>query len=91
MVDAAAPAPAASHARTATEDDPVYLNDATLQDLRRLPGVGEKRGLAILEARRKVGKFRQIEDLMHVKGMGRATLRRLRPVMRIDHPADAGP
>ena len=83
MVTAPDPVPV-PHARTATEDDPVYLNDATLEDLRRLPGVGEKRGLAILELRRKVGRFHQIEDLLHVKGIGRSTLRRLRPLVRLD-------
>ena len=84
-----APAAATAHGRTATEDDPVYLNDATLEDLRRLPGVGEKRGLAILELRHKLGRFHQIEDLLHVKGVGRSTLKRLRPLVRLDH-GDAG-
>jgi competence protein ComEA len=89
VADAAAvPAPA-THAAHATEDDPVYLNDATVDDLRRLPGIGEKRALAILELRRKLGRFKQIEDLLRVKGIGRATLRRLRPLVRVDH-ADGG-
>ena len=88
--DAGAPAPV-THSRSASEDRPVYLNEATLENLRRLPGVGEKRGLAILELRRKLGRFHQVEDLLHVKGVGRSTLRRLRPLMRINHPAlDAG-
>ncbi len=89
-IDAAAPSPPPTHhAPAASEDDPVILNDATLEDLRRLPGVGEKRGLAILEQRRKQGHFKQVEDLLHVKGIGRATLRRLRPLMRVDHPSAA--
>jgi competence protein ComEA len=87
LVDAAAPvAVPVHHAGSASEDDPVYLNEATIDDLRRLPGVGEKRGMAILEQRRKQGRFRQVEDLLHIKGMGRATLRRLRPLMKLDHP-----
>ncbi len=89
VTDAAA-ASAAPHAAHASEDDPVYLNDATVDDLRRLPGVGEKRALAILELRRKLGRFKQIEDLLRVKGIGRATLRRLRPLVRLDHPAAEG-
>ena len=89
VADAAAvPAPV-SHSAHATEDDPVYLNEATVDDLRRLPGVGEKRALAILELRRKLGRFKQIEDLLRVKGIGRARLRRLRPLVRVDH-ADGG-
>lgn len=81
--------PPPTHSRQATDDDPVFLNEATVDDLRRLPGIGEKRALAILELRRKLGRFKQIEDLLRVKGIGRSTLRRLRPLVRVDHP-DAG-
>ncbi len=90
IVDASAPPPIA-HAPHATEDDPVILNEATVDDLRRLPGIGEKRALAVLELRRKLGRFKQVEDLLRVKGIGRSTLRKLRPLVRIDHPvAEAG-
>jgi competence protein ComEA len=73
----------------ATPDDPVYLNQATLADLRRLPGVGPKRALAILALRDRLQRFRQIEDLLKVKGIGRASLRKLRPLVRLDAPASA--
>jgi competence protein ComEA len=82
----AADASAPAHASHASGDDPVYLNEATVDDLRRLPGVGEKRAEAILELRKKLGRFKQIEDLLRVKGIGRSTLRRIRPLVRIDHP-----
>ena len=81
-----ASAPPIAHAPHASEDDPVYLNEATVDDLRRLPGIGEKRALAVLELRKKLGRFKQVEDLLRVKGIGRSTLRKLRPLVRIDHP-----
>jgi competence protein ComEA len=71
----------------------VYLNQATLADLRRLPGVGAKRAQAILALRDRIQHFRQIEDLLKVKGIGRASLRKLRPLVRLDLPpplVDAG-
>jgi len=71
-----------SHA--ASKDDPVVLNTATTEDLRRLPGIGEKRANAILSLRARLGRFRAVEDLLKVKGIGRATLRRLRPLIRLD-------
>lgn len=71
----------------ATPEDPVFLNQANAEDLRRLPGIGQKRALAILTLRAKVGRFRQIEDLMRVKGIGRATLKKLRPLVKLDLPA----
>jgi competence protein ComEA len=77
----------------ASAEDPVVLNTATAEDLRRLPGVGDKRANAILALRARLGRFRAIEDLLKVKGIGRATLKRLRPLVRLDAAAasvDAG-
>jgi competence protein ComEA len=67
----------------------VFLNVATLDDLRRLPGVGPKRAEAILTLRTQKGRFRSVEELMRVKGIGRSTMRKLRPLMRLDAPLDA--
>ena len=91
---APAPAPqaptvaAAGHTR-ATNEDPVYVNHAGAEDLRRLPGVGVKRADAILALRQRVGRFQRVEDLLRVKGIGRSTLRKWRPLLRLDVP-DAG-
>ena len=76
----------------ASPDDPVILNTASTDDLRRLPGVGQKRADAIVALRTHLGRFRAIEDLLKVKGIGRATLKRLRPLVRLDPPPspDAG-
>jgi competence protein ComEA len=68
----------------ASADDPVVLNTATEIDLRRLPGIGAKRANAIVALRVHLGRFRAVEDLLKVKGIGRATLKRLRPLMRLD-------
>ncbi|MEO7111545.1 MAG: ComEA family DNA-binding protein [Polyangiaceae bacterium] len=76
--------PVVDHTKRATVDDPVTLNTATLDDLQRLPGIGPKRATAILQLRQKLGRFRQVEDLMRVKGVGRATLKKLRPIVRLD-------
>ncbi len=86
-IDASSPSapPPVHHSPHASEDDPVVLNEATVDDLRRLPGVGEKRAVAILELRKKLGHFRQVEELLRVKGIGRATLRRIRPLVKLDH------
>ncbi|MEO8874852.1 MAG: ComEA family DNA-binding protein [Polyangiaceae bacterium] len=81
---ATSPPAAVEHAKRATVDDPVSINSATLDDLERLPGIGPKRASAILDLRTKLGRFRQIEDLMRVKGIGRATLRKLRPIVRLE-------
>jgi len=91
---AAPPEHAATGSKRATPDDPVDINSATLDDLRRLPGIGQKRASAILAVRARLGgRFRQIEDLLKVKGVGRAALRKLHPLVRLDSPlrsADGG-
>jgi competence protein ComEA len=85
---ASSTAGALSRAR-ATPEDPVVLNQAALEDLRRLPGVGPKRAQAILALRQRMGRFRQLEDLLKVKGIGRSTLRKLRPLVRLDPTSGA--
>jgi competence protein ComEA len=80
-----APSPPGPHTQ-ASPDDPVVLNGASVDDLRRLPGIGEKRANAILALRERLGRFHAVEDLLKVKGIGRATLKRLRPLVRLDPP-----
>lgn len=77
----------------ATPDNPVDLNAATTEDLRRLPGVGQKRAEAILALRGRLpgGRFHQIEDLLKVKGIGRAMLKRLNPLIRLGGGAATAP
>ena len=80
----------ASHAArgSASPDDPVVLNTATVDEFRRLPGIGEKRAAAMIALRERLGRFRAVEDLLKVKGIGRAMLKRIRPLVRLDPRLD---
>ena len=60
----------------------VDLNVADEDDLRRLPGIGPTRARAILALRAKLGRFKSVDDLARIKGIGRSLLRRLRPWVR---------
>jgi competence protein ComEA len=81
----ASEAPADAGATSAiAPDGKVILNLAAEEDLRRLPGVGPTRAKAILALRARLGKFKRPEDLLRVKGIGRRSLARLRPLVRID-------
>ena len=84
----AAAAPSGSHGR-ASPTEPVYLNHASIDELRRLPGVGPKRAEAILALRQRLGRFQRVEDLLRVKGVGRGAVKKWRPLLRLDAP-DAG-
>ena len=54
--------------------------------------VGPKRAGAILALRVRVGRFRRVEDLLRVKGIGRKTIRKWRPLVRLEprSESDAG-
>jgi competence protein ComEA len=66
----------------------VNINTATAADLERLPGIGPSRARAILALRERLGRFRRIEQLILVRGIGRATFRKLRPLVTVQDPPD---
>ncbi len=61
----------------------VYLNRADSRELERLPGVGPTLAKRILELRKSLGRFRSVEDLLGVRGIGPATLERLTPLVAL--------
>jgi competence protein ComEA len=63
------------------EDAPVWpvdVNTAGPDDLVRLPGVGPVRASAIVRHRETLGRYSTLEDLLEVRGIGPATLEKLR-------------
>jgi competence protein ComEA len=72
-----------------TDDGRVILNLAGVDDLRRLPGVGQKRAEAILALRTRLGRFKQVSDLLRVKGIGVRGLKKIMPKAVVDAPKPA--
>jgi competence protein ComEA len=60
------------------------VNTATQEELQLLPGIGESRAVALIEARKRRGGFQKLEDLLEVKGIGEAGLARLRPHLTLE-------
>jgi competence ComEA-like helix-hairpin-helix protein len=85
-----APATPPAHAvhvpRRADIVTPVDLNLASREDLQSLPGVGPALAARIVDARARDGPFASVEDLRRVRGVGRATLERLRPLLAVNTP-----
>jgi competence protein ComEA len=67
-----------------TPDGKIILNLANEVELRKLPGIGRSRAQSILEQRERMGRFRRLEDLLRVKGIGRRRLEALRSKVVLD-------
>lgn len=59
------------------------LNTATAAELEALPGIGPATAQAIVEHRRRHGRFRSVEELLAVRGIGPAKLAQLRGRVRV--------
>ncbi len=46
------------------------VNKASKEELMSISGIGEKKAEAIIKYRKKYGKFKSIDDLKNVKGIG---------------------
>ena len=55
----------------------VDLNTATLEQLESFPTLGNGLGEAILTYRKQRGGFHKVQDLLHIRGVGRATFHRI--------------
>jgi competence ComEA-like helix-hairpin-helix protein len=63
----------------------VDVNQATLEDLQLLPGIGPKLAQRIIDEREKK-PFANVDDLRRVYGIGAKTLEKLRPYVTVGSP-----
>ena len=67
---------------SAEQDARININEAAASQLVRLPGIGPSRAAAIIDEREK-RRFRRVEDIMRVPGIGRKTFARIRASIRV--------
>ena len=67
----------------------ININTATEAELDKLPGIGPVKAKAIVEERKKNGAFKSIEDIKRVKGIGDATLGKLKSEITVSGAAAA--
>lgn len=82
---------AASVADTGSTATLIDLNRASVAELTSLPGIGQKRAEAILAFRETHGGFQSVTQLLKIKGIGRAMLRKLRLLVTVSSERHAVP
>jgi competence protein ComEA len=60
------------------------INAADSETLQTLPGIGPVLAGRIIEYRDEHGPFATVDDLINVKGIGQATLEKLRPLIAVN-------
>ena len=61
----------------------VDINKANIEELKQLKGIGEKKAADIIAYRKTHGAFKSVDELINVKGVGKATLEQNRNELRV--------
>jgi competence ComEA-like helix-hairpin-helix protein len=63
----------------------VNINTASARELEKLPNIGEKLAVKIVEHREKFGNFRKPEHLMLVRGISDRRFRAMRSSVKVEN------
>ncbi len=61
----------------------IPLNQATAEDLARLPGIGPELASRIISYRKEHGDFLHTDSLLNVPGIGETKLREIKPYLEV--------
>jgi competence ComEA-like helix-hairpin-helix protein len=62
----------------------INLNTAKLSDFVKLPGIGEITAQSIIEYRKSVKKFNNVNELLNVKGIGNSKLKKIKKYIFVE-------
>ena len=62
----------------------VNINSASLEELEKIPHVGESIAKKIIAHRETHGPFRRVEHLMLIQGISDKRYRKIRPLIRVE-------
>lgn len=58
-------------------DGKININKATSEELQKIPGIGPAKAAAIISYREEFGKFKNIDELTRVSGIGKKTVEKI--------------
>jgi comEA protein len=62
----------------------ININTAGINELVQLPGIGEKTAEKIIQLRKERGKFKRLDELMDVKGIGEVKFSKIKDYIYVD-------
>ena len=65
----------------------IDINQATVEDFQKLPGIGPALAARIVAYRKKHGLFHRVEDLLVVRGIGPKKWKAIRPFLKVGDEA----
>lgn len=72
-----------NYSSKSTKNNKININKATQTELETIPGVGPSTALKIIEYREQNGKFKSIEDIKNVSGIGDAKYEKMKDYITV--------
>jgi competence protein ComEA len=73
--------PRSSDVQFSSEIKKININEAGIEELETLPGIGETRAKDIINYRNTAGYFDEIDDILNVKGIGLSTFEKIKDLI----------
>jgi competence protein ComEA len=70
--------------KSVPKENSININSAKIEELINLPGIGQKTAKNIVEYRKRIKQFRNINELLNVKGIGKTKLNNIKNYIFIE-------
>ena len=68
---------------TAAVKYPLNINTASIDELKTIDGLTQDMALGIYAYREQVGRFTKVSEIMNIKGIGKATYKKVKPYLEV--------